>query len=70
MRIARRCASRPNALGLLGSDLVANMLIGHLVLELREREQVVEHEPPRRRGCVELLGDRYEAHTIVVARAW
>jgi hypothetical protein len=38
----RRDASHPHALGLGGSDLVANALCGHLTLELREAQQHVE----------------------------
>src|ERR1019366_1586477 len=41
--------------------LVACPLSNQLSLELREREQDVERQPPQRRARVELLGDGHEA---------
>ncbi len=59
-------AAHPHALALAGCDLVADAFARHLTLELRERQQHVQHQPPHRRGCVELLRDRHERHVITL----
>ncbi len=62
----RQRPAHPHALGLAGSDLVANALAGDLALELGEGQQHVQHQPPHRGGRVDLLGNRAEAHTAAV----
>jgi hypothetical protein len=47
-------------LKIVGRDLVADALAGHLALELGKREQHVQGQPPHRGGRIELLGDRDE----------
>ncbi|KRH78602.1 hypothetical protein FERRO_15930 [Ferrovum sp. JA12] len=61
-----RHAAHPHALALTGGDLVADALAGDLALELCEGQQDVQHQPPHRRGGVELLGDRHERHAIAL----
>ena len=64
----RRCTAHPHALGLGGGDLVADALGGDLALELRERQQHVEGQPPHAGGGVERLGDRHERGARLVER--
>src|SRR5438874_1199253 len=52
-------AAHPHALFLRGGNLVSDALPGHLALELGEREQDIEGQPPHRCGGIELLGDGY-----------
>ncbi|NKA76334.1 hypothetical protein GO285_05304 [Ralstonia solanacearum] len=59
-----RHAAHPHALALARRDLVADALARHLALELREGQQHVQHQPPHRRGRIELLGDRHEGHVL------
>jgi hypothetical protein len=54
----------PKALAFGGPDLVADALGGDLALELGERQQDIEREPPHRGRGVELLRDRDEGHPI------
>ena len=61
-----RHAAHPHALALAGGDLVADALAGHLPLELGEGQEDVQHQPPHRRGGVELLRDRDEGHAIAL----
>ena len=49
-----------------GGDLVPRALRDDLPLELREREQDVQRQPPHRMGCVELLGDGDKRHLVAV----
>ena len=60
----RREPAHPHALGLRGSDLVADALAGDLALELRERQQHVERQPAHAGGGVERLGDADKADPL------
>jgi hypothetical protein len=62
----RHVAPHPHTLLLRGGDLVADALAGDLPLELRERQQHIEGQATHRARCVELLGHRYERHTLGV----
>jgi hypothetical protein len=58
--------AHPHALALGGCDLVADALAGDLALELGERQEDVEGEPPHRGRRIELLGDGDEGHVMPV----
>jgi len=49
-----------------GGDLVAGAFRDDLPLELGERQQDVQHQPPHGIGCVELLRDRDEGDLVLV----
>ena len=59
-------AAHPHALALGRCDLVPDALARDLPLELGERQQHVQSEPPHRRRGVELLGYRHERGTLAV----
>jgi hypothetical protein len=62
----RGYAADPKPLALGGGDLVPNALGGDLTLELGKRQQHIEGQSAHR-GCrIELLGDRYERHAMLV----
>jgi hypothetical protein len=61
-----RHPAHPHALLAAGGDLVADALGRHLALELGEREQDVQRQPPHGRGGVERLRDRDEGHAVPV----
>ena len=66
-RVAERNhAADPDALLLGGRDLVADALAGDLALELGERQQHVERQPPHAGGRVERLGHRDEGDAVGV----
>ena len=58
--------SDPDPLALGGGDLVAHPLADHLALELGEREQHIERQPPHARGGVEGLRHRDEGDGVFV----
>src|SRR5580704_10866545 len=59
-------AAHPHALFLRRGDLVADAFTGDLALELGERQQNVEREPPHRARRIELLGHRDERHSLSI----
>jgi hypothetical protein len=59
-------AARPLALPSLGGDFVADTLADDLSLELCEREEDIEYQPPHRGRRVELLGDGHERDVLLV----
>src|SRR5262249_53593952 len=61
-----RPTSHPHPLFARGRDLVPDALASYLALELREREQDVEHQPARRGGRVERLGHAYEGDAVPI----
>src|SRR5216684_7290686 len=62
----RGYAPDPQPLALGGCDLVADTLGGDLPLELGERQQDIERQPPHRGRGIELLGDRDEGHAMTI----
>src|SRR5208337_4140950 len=56
----------PDAFALEGRNLVAHALSNHLALELCEREQHIERQPPHAARGVERLRDRDERHGMRV----
>ena len=61
-------ATHPHPLLLGGGDLVSDPLACDLPLELREREQDVESQPPHRGGGVEALRHRHERDLVPVKK--
>ncbi|MEI2707375.1 MAG: hypothetical protein V9E89_19545 [Ilumatobacteraceae bacterium] len=61
-----RHPAHPHALSPASGDLVADAFRCHLALELGEREQDVQGQPPHRRGGVERLRDRDEGDAVPV----
>ena len=61
-----RHPAHPHALLAAGGDLVADALGRHLPLELGERQQDVQRQPPHRRGRVERLRHRDEGDLVAV----
>ena len=59
-------AAGPLALAAGGGDLVARPFADDLALELRERQEHVQHQPAHRRGGVELLRDGHEGDAVLV----
>ena len=62
----RHEAAHPHALLAGGRELVADALADHLALELGERQQDVERQPPHRRGGVERLRHADEGDAVAV----
>ena len=58
--------THPHAFGLARGNLVADTLARDFALELRERQQDVECEPPHGGGGIELLGDGNERHPVAI----
>src|SRR5271166_864442 len=59
-------AADPDPFALGGRNLIAHALSNHLALELREREQHIERQPPHAARGVERLCDRDERHGMRV----
>ena len=60
----RADAVHPQALLLAGGELVADALGGQLALELREREEDVQHHPSHRVRGIDLLCDGHEGRAV------
>lgn len=61
-----RHATHPHPFALAGGDLVGDSFAGDFALELGERQQHVQHQPPHRGGSVELLCDRHKRHAVAL----
>jgi len=57
-------AAHPDALALGCRDLVSDSLTRHFALELGEREQHIEGQPPHRSSSVKLLGNGHEGNAV------
>src|SRR5262249_27079047 len=62
----RRHTADPETLAFGGGDLVADTFGGDLAFKLGKRQQHIQRQSPHGRGGVNLLGDQYESHVVLV----